>query len=109
MSRSRKISTVCSCSRANSRTCGAAGVGRGFPIHVAGALEGLVRADAVKVLAQAAVVRLDFSGDAGQQIVEAGLRVDGRVDQHFAPQGDARGFFQEAEGEEVENAKLFWR
>ena len=43
-------------------------------------------------------MRLDFPGDAGQQIVEAGLRVDGRVDQHFAPQGDARGFFEEAEG-----------
>ena len=84
MSRSRKISTVCSSSRANSRICKTAHVGGGFPIDVARAFEGFVGADAIEVAAESAVVGFDFAGDAGEQIVEAGLGIDRGVDDHFA-------------------------
>jgi hypothetical protein len=75
----------------------AAGVSGGLPIDVPGALEGLVGAYAVEVLAEAPVVGFDFAGDARGKIVESRLGIDGGVDQHVAPQGDARGFLQEAE------------
>ena len=47
-----------------------AGVRGGFPVHVARALESVVRPNAIEVLAQALVVRFDIAGDAGQQILE---------------------------------------
>ena len=49
------------------------GAGGGLPIDVAGAFEGFVGADAVKVAAETTVVGFDFAGDAGEEIVEAGL------------------------------------
>src|SRR5450759_1892413 len=74
-------------------------VGRRLPIDVARTLEGLVGAYAIEVAAQSAIVRFDFAGNAGQQIVEPGLGIDGGVDHHFPREGDARGLLEEAEGE----------
>lgn len=76
-----------------------AGVGGGFPIDVAGAFEGFVGADAVEIATEAAVVGFDFAADAGEEILEAGLRIEGGINQDFAAKGDADGFFQESEGE----------
>ena len=77
----------------------AAHVRRGFPIDVVRAFERLVGPDAVEVLAQPAVVRFDLTGHPEQQIFEAGLRVEGRIDHRFAAQRDARRLLQEAERE----------
>ena len=76
-----------------------ADVGGRFPVHVTGTLEGLVGAYAIEVAAESAIVRFDFAGDAGEQIVKPGLRIDSGVDHHLAGEGDARGFFEETEGE----------
>ena len=76
-----------------------ADVGGRFPVHMAGTLEGFVGAYAIEVAAESAIVGFDFPGDAGEQIVKPGLRIYGGVDYHFAGKGDARGFFEEAEGE----------
>src|ERR1035437_99317 len=73
-------------------------VGGGFPIDMAGALQDFVGADAIEVLAQAAVMGLDLAIDPEQEIVEAGVRVQGGVDEGFAAERDARGFFQKPEG-----------
>ena len=76
-----------------------AGVCGGFPVHVAGAFEGLVGADAVEVAAEAAVVGFDLAMELGEQFVETGLGLDGGVDDDVAPQRDAHGLIEEAEGE----------
>src|SRR5262249_17116992 len=73
------------------------GVGRGFPIEVARALIGFVRADAVEVAAQANHVGFDLAHNRRQQFREARLRFDGWIDEDFARQRDARDLIQEAE------------
>ena len=87
-----------------------ADVGRGLPIHVARALEGLVRADAIEVAAQPAIVRFDFTRDSGQQIVESGLRIDRRDTPPFRGVNVTRAVFsRKPNGKEVEKAKPFCR
>src|SRR5262249_10504684 len=73
------------------------GARRRLPVDVGRALDRLVRADAIKVAAQPAIVRLDLSGDTGEQIVEAGLRIDRWVDDRLAPQCHACRLLQKAE------------
>src|ERR1017187_7728089 len=72
---------------------------RRLPIDVAGALHGLVRADAIEVAAQSAIVRFDFARNAGQQVVKPGLGIDSGVYHHFPGESDTRGFFEKAERE----------
>ena len=72
-------------------------MGRGFPIDVARTFERLIGPDAIKVPAQAAIVGFNLARNGGQEIVKTGLGVDGGIDRHFAPQGNAGRLFQEAE------------
>ena len=69
----------------------------GLPVHVARAFERLVGAYAVEVAAPAARLRFEIAAHGGQHLLEAGLRVDGRIDQHIAAQRHVRAALDEAE------------
>src|SRR5580698_5513143 len=71
---------------------------RCFPIDMPRTLERLVSADAVEIVAQAAIVRFNFARDAGQKFLKTGLRLDGGIHHGLALQRDLRRFLQEAEG-----------
>ena len=77
----------------------AADVRRGLPVHMPRTLKSFVRPNPVEVLAQAAVVSLDFAGNSQEQILEPRARIDGGIDRHFPPQRDPRRFLQETERE----------
>src|SRR5438046_2299024 len=66
---------------------------------MAGALEGFVGPYAIEVPAQTAIVGFNFTGNAGQQVVKARLRVDRGVYGHLAAQRDACDLLQKAEWE----------
>src|SRR5580692_5464437 len=51
----------------------AAGMRRGFPIDVARALERLIGADAVEVVAQPAIMCFDFARDAAEEFLKPRL------------------------------------
>src|ERR1019366_9314663 len=68
-------------------------------VDVPRAFEGFVGAYAIEVPAQAAVMRFDLARQVGQQLFESGLRVDAWINDDFAAQHHARGFFQESERE----------
>src|SRR4029079_17280986 len=86
-----------------------AGVGRGLPVDVPGALQGFIRPNAVKIVAAPALEQLQFAAHSGQQRFEPRLRIQARIYQNLVAGGNQFAPFGESErkpGGELEAALL---
>src|SRR5512133_3680999 len=78
----------------------------GAPVDVARALKRLIGPDAVEVIAAPAVVPRHLTCQRSEQFLEAGLRIETRVDERFAAQRHIDAAHGEAEREACGKLKV---